>query len=84
MFLHYKDEPSNALISVQCKNRMKSINRDLAKSCVFSGFRRRVDEICALLGYYAALSDSSVSTLRDNLSVPSLGFKKFRKKSWTY
>jgi hypothetical protein len=27
-------------------------------------------EICALLGYYAALSGSSVPTFRDNLAVP--------------
>jgi hypothetical protein len=40
---------------------------------VNSGFRRDVlvDEIGALQGYYAALSGSSVSTFRGNLSVPS-------------
>ena len=32
--------------------------------------------ICALLGYYAALSGSSVPTFRDNLSVPSSRVKK--------
>jgi hypothetical protein len=37
-----------------------------------SGFRRNVDEICALLEYYAALSSSSVLTVRDSLSVPFL------------
>ena len=36
---------------------------------VTSGFRHDVDEICALLRYYAALSGSSVPTFRDNLSV---------------
>jgi hypothetical protein len=35
-----------------------------------SGFRRDVDEICALLGYYSAYSGNSVPTFRDNLSVP--------------
>jgi hypothetical protein len=44
--------------------------------CVISGFRRDVHEICALLGYYIALSGSSVPTFRDNLSVPSLRVKK--------
>jgi hypothetical protein len=45
---------------------------------VFSGFGRdvRVDEICALLGYYAALSGSSVPMFRDNVSVPSSRVKK--------
>jgi hypothetical protein len=38
---------------------------------VISGFRCDVDEICALLGYYAALSGSSVWTFRDNPSIPS-------------
>jgi hypothetical protein len=36
---------------------------------VISGFRRNVDDICALLGYYAILSGSSVPTFRDNLSI---------------
>jgi len=35
-----------------------------------SGIRREVDENCALLGYYAASSDNSIPTFRDNLSVP--------------
>ena len=38
---------------------------------MISGFRRDVDEICDLLGYYAALNVSSAPTFRDNLSVPS-------------
>jgi hypothetical protein len=47
---------------------------------VTSGFCRDVDEICGLLGYYAALSGSSVPTFRDNLSVPSLRVKKSKNK----
>jgi len=39
--------------------------------CRISGFRREVDENCALLGYYAASSGNSLPTFRDNLSVPS-------------
>jgi hypothetical protein len=46
---------------------------------VISGFRHDVDEICALLGYYIALSGSSVPTFRDNLSVPSPRVKKSKK-----
>ena len=38
---------------------------------VISGFRPNVDEICALLGCYAAWSGNSLPTLRDDLSVPS-------------
>ena len=44
------------------------------------GFRRGVDEICAVLEYYAAYSDNSLKTSRDNLSDP---FGIVRKlKTW--
>jgi hypothetical protein len=41
---------------------------------MISGFPRQVDEICAPLGYYAAYSDNSLQTFRDNLSIPSSRF----------
>jgi hypothetical protein len=45
--------------------------RQISESpCMISGFRRDVDEICTLLGYYAALSGSPVATFRGNQSVP--------------
>jgi len=37
------------------------------------GFRREVDQNCALLGYYAASSSNLVLTFRDNLLAPSSG-----------
>jgi len=43
---------------------------------MISGFRREVDEICALLGYYATYSSISLSTFRDNLPV------QFSRISW--
>jgi uracil phosphoribosyltransferase len=46
------------------------------KQSSISGFRRDVDEICALLGYYAASSDNHLPTFQDNVSVPSSGVKK--------
>jgi hypothetical protein len=36
---------------------------------MFSGFRRKLDEIVAVQGSYAACSGNSTPTLRDNLSV---------------
>ena len=39
--------------------------------CEISGFRRGVHENCALLGFYAACSGTSLPTVRYNLSVPS-------------
>jgi len=44
---------------------------------VISDFAAKVDENCALLGYYAARSGNILPTFRDNLSVPSTVFKKF-------
>jgi len=39
--------------------------------CVISGFRREVDENCALLGYYATRSGNYVPKFPDNLFVTS-------------
>jgi hypothetical protein len=51
--------------------------------CVTSGFRRGVDQICALLRYYAAYRGNSLWTFRDNLSVPSSRVRKSKKKNTT-
>jgi len=40
-------------------------------TCVTSGFRREMNENCALLGHYAASSNNFSLTFRDNLSVPT-------------
>jgi hypothetical protein len=45
---------------------------------VLGGFLHEVDEICALLGYYAPYSDNSLPTFRDNLSVPFSMAKNLR------
>jgi hypothetical protein len=65
---------------------LQSVNKCDGKTneehgCVISDFRRDVDEICALLGYYATLGGTSVRTFRGNLSVPSSMVKK-SKKTW--
>jgi hypothetical protein len=49
---------------------------------VISGFRRDVDDICALLRHYTALSGSTVPTFRDNLSVPSSSVSKSKNKAF--
>jgi hypothetical protein len=38
---------------------------------VISGFRRQVDDSCALHGYYADSSGNFLPTFRDNRAVPS-------------
>jgi len=53
------------------------------KHCVILGFRREVDENCALLGYYAGSSDNLLPTFRDNLSVPSSGVKDPKGSFWS-
>jgi hypothetical protein len=47
--------------------------------CLISGFRSDVDQVCGLLGYYAAQSGNSIPTFRDNPSVSSSRVKKFKK-----
>jgi hypothetical protein len=46
------------------------------------GFRRDVDEICGLLGYYTALCGNYLPKFRDNVSVPSSRVKIPSRKSW--
>jgi hypothetical protein len=45
-----------------------------------SGFRRDVDEICALLGYYSASCGKCLPTFRENVSVPSSRVKSPSRK----
>jgi hypothetical protein len=47
---------------------------------VISGFRRDIDEISALLGYYATSNGNHLSTFRENVSVPSSRVKTSKKK----
>ena len=50
--------------------------------CVISGFHRKIDENCALLGYYATISGNFLPTFRDNLSVPFSGVKNPKGSFW--
>jgi hypothetical protein len=43
------------------------------------GFRRDADEICVLLGHYAAWNDNPLLTFRDNVSAPSSRVKQSKK-----
>jgi len=47
--------------------------------CVPSGFHRKVNEICDLLGYYAAYVDNSLPTCQGNIFVPSSRVKRCMK-----
>ena len=55
------------------------INNSKQHIKLISGFRREVDGICALQGYYAASSGNILPTFLDNLSVPSSGVKNLKK-----
>jgi len=50
------------------------------KLFVISSFRREVAENLALLGNYAASSGNFLLKFRDNLSVPSSGFKNPKRR----
>jgi len=52
------------------RNSLTCGNLNLLEPCVISGFHRRVNEICDLLGFYALQIGSSISTFLDNISVP--------------
>ena len=49
---------------------------------VISGFRREVNEICALLGYYSTYSGNSLPKFSGNLSVPSSRVKESKEKGF--
>jgi hypothetical protein len=49
------------------------------KHMMISGFRYKADEICPLLGYYAAYDGNSFPPFRVNLSVQSLTVKNSKK-----
>jgi hypothetical protein len=56
------------------------------KTLSFSAIEVRThtaDEICALLGCYAASSGNPLPTFRNNLSVPSSRDKRAENSSWT-
>ena len=44
------------------------------------GFRNDVDEICALLRYYAASCGNCLPTFRNNVSIPSARVRSPRRK----
>jgi hypothetical protein len=46
---------------------------------LISGFRREINENCALLGHYAASSGNFLTTFWDNLSIPS---SQVKNPSW--
>jgi len=56
------------------------ITRLLNPTCVTSGFRRVVGEICDLLGYFAAYGGNSLPTFRDKISLEDSLFRNFGKK----
>jgi hypothetical protein len=60
---------------------MKDVGLQTFLTSVITGFRRDVNDICAVLGYYAASNGNPLSTFRDNVSVPFSRVKKSKKKS---
>ena len=50
--------------------------------CLISGSHQEAVENCVLLRYYRARSGNLLQTFRDNLSVPSAGFKNPLELNW--
>jgi hypothetical protein len=59
------------MFALQDPNFKSDLIYKLKSKCVNLGFRREVDENCALLSYYAASSGNFLPTFRDNLSATS-------------
>ena len=55
--------------------QFKYLFQTMTNLCVTSGFRHNVDDIWAILRYYAAYSGNFVPKFRDNLLVPSSSVK---------
>jgi len=73
---------------INCVHRFENVKRKHCKCkavnkliklviCIISSSRLEVNDNCALPGYYAAISDNSLATFRDNLSIQS------SKGDWT-
>jgi hypothetical protein len=76
----FTDEPFGA--ALKCRRYVEKIAREaIVIHPVTSRFRRDADEICPLLGYYAASSGNPLPPFTDNESVPSSKFKKSKRKS---
>lgn len=59
----------------------RDVRQDTLRFVVTLDFCREVDEHCGLLGYYAAYSDNSLPTLRDNVLAPSSKVKNPKSNS---
>jgi hypothetical protein len=67
-------------VGLQCRLAM-DIGRLFASSEI-ADLRRGVDEICAILGCYAAYGGNFLQTFRFNLSVPSSGIEFLDPRKW--
>jgi hypothetical protein len=67
-------------LSVSLSNSISVLRKDQDLIFVILGFRNKEDDICALLGYYAAQSCNSVTTFRDYLSGPTLKVQKLEER----
>jgi hypothetical protein len=72
-----KHGPNICLEKIEVMLLLVTINCRL--SVTYQHFFVQSSEICAILGFYAMLSGSSVPTFRDNLSFPFSRAKKFKK-----
>jgi hypothetical protein len=77
---HYRFLPSylvSWLLSTEIRRNIAGVKFSFKRwPMVISGFHRDVDDICSIMGYYAASCRNCLPTFRDNVSVSSLRVKK--------
>jgi hypothetical protein len=69
--LSYSSESNTERSDLENGQRFQFTIQVKASAVLISSFRRHVDEICALLGCYAASCGNCLPTFRYNVSVPS-------------
>jgi cytochrome c556 len=79
MFKSSKDRGRSRAIDVHVERMGKLMN---AKEILVRNlkYKQSFEEICALLGHYAASCGNCLQTFRDNVSVPSSRVKRPRRK----
>jgi hypothetical protein len=73
--LHSLYQHRRQLLMAQCFPQTYRLHSMASDLCVISAFRREVDEICSLLGYYAESGRNFLPTFRFNLWVPPSNYR---------
>jgi len=73
----FRDFPCSEKYQVRTRFASKGRDWNDVRICMVSGFCRKADEHCTLLGYYTASIGNFLQTFWDSLSDPSSGVKNY-------